>query len=438
MGFKYIIVRLFAVCAILNLVACADSLYRPQSIDLTGGYTPDKTATLILQKGTRLEKIRGVVDYAGSGASGYGETTVKLPAGAYQVYYTLRTDTYQVTTPVERTVLLRAGETRYVRFIELVSTQAIYSWVSAISPNTPAAKTEQSEKICQAEEDSYALVTCLRLAQAGDVPAMIHLIHIYTKSKTLPWNSKNAFGWAKKAADAGNVFSQYAVGVAYHYGLGTPADREKARHYTELAAEGGSLRAVEQLAESYRYGWFTNVDKQKAYQLSKQVVISGGFEDLVSATDQMLSLARGKDEINQAFAARNLLLRNIRLKGNNSNEKFILDRASDPHSGSAPELIIATRGEANPYRGRICLAAKDYPRRQSLSWSVNSVTVSAASTPSMNLLLLDKPHEVAVYDGGALLAKMEFSLSVVRKSACVAYNSEFSEWRRLPGDACHC
>ncbi|MBQ1324606.1 MAG: sel1 repeat family protein, partial [Solobacterium sp.] len=71
----------------------------------------------------------------------------------------------------------------------------------------------------------------------------------------------------KKAADLGEGFAGFTLGVAYMTGDGVQADQEQAVHYLQIAAEQGIPDAKAFLAHEYYFGIGVKGDTRKAIQL---------------------------------------------------------------------------------------------------------------------------------------------------------------------------
>lgn len=63
-----------------------------------------------------------------------------------------------------------------------------------------------------------------------------------------------ALYWYHKAADEGNMYSQYSIGLCYQKGLGVPQDDEQAINWFRQSSENGNPQAAYVLAECYLDG----------------------------------------------------------------------------------------------------------------------------------------------------------------------------------------
>lgn len=140
-------------------------------------------------------------------------------------------------------------------------------------------------------------------ALEGDTSAMKELVYIYQGNieKKLE-NREKMIYWLEKAADAGQVYSEFYLGNLYFYskdekekpqsfywfersakhgyglgmnnlgecyyiGLGTPKDYEKARYYYQQAIDHDCAFAKISLGTLYLKGHGVEKDKEKARQL---------------------------------------------------------------------------------------------------------------------------------------------------------------------------
>ncbi|MHA1544736.1 MAG: tetratricopeptide repeat protein [Alphaproteobacteria bacterium] len=72
----------------------------------------------------------------------------------------------------------------------------------------------------------------------------------------VPFNNKEALRLFHLAADQGNRFAEYNLGIMYTQGFGTQADYQKALGWYRRAAEQWYARAQTVIGTAYRYGGF--------------------------------------------------------------------------------------------------------------------------------------------------------------------------------------
>lgn len=76
-----------------------------------------------------------------------------------------------------------------------------------------------------------------------------------------------ALYWYHKAADEGNMYSQYSIGLCYQKGLGVPQDDEQAINWFKMSSESGNPQAAYLLAECYLEGNCVRKDVDQALKL---------------------------------------------------------------------------------------------------------------------------------------------------------------------------
>jgi hypothetical protein len=76
-------------------------------------------------------------------------------------------------------------------------------------------------------------------AAAGDIDTQAVLGDIYAKGVVEPQNMQSAIYWYGKAAEYGNTYAQYMMGLNYQLGWSGPADAEMASHWFREAEQNG-------------------------------------------------------------------------------------------------------------------------------------------------------------------------------------------------------
>ena len=74
------------------------------------------------------------------------------------------------------------------------------------------------------------------------------LAYLYGKGQGVARNDVEAYHWYRRAAEAGNPFAQYNLGLIYAKGRGIEKNSGEARKWYERAAEQGNERAEKALA----------------------------------------------------------------------------------------------------------------------------------------------------------------------------------------------
>lgn len=110
-----------------------------------------------------------------------------------------------------------------------------------------------------------------RAAIHGHPESMRRLASYYNRGcSVLEQNLKIAFQWYQKAAEQGDAYSQYNLGVFYQSGRGIPIDLEAAFQWFLHAAQGNDADAMCSVANYYLHGVGTLVNSGEAlYWLEK-------------------------------------------------------------------------------------------------------------------------------------------------------------------------
>ncbi len=96
-------------------------------------------------------------------------------------------------------------------------------------------------------KDTNDVLKITKLAEAGDVAAMIDLARRYEGGLGVDKDVDTSFWWWKKAADAGSADAQYEVSVWYTDGVHCVPDYQKSVFYCKRAAMQGHEEAIEYL-----------------------------------------------------------------------------------------------------------------------------------------------------------------------------------------------
>ena len=104
---------------------------------------------------------------------------------------------------------------------------------------------------------------------------------MYFNGIGVPKDYVEAVKWWRKAAEQGDVFAQYNLGLSYRNGCGVPEDDTEAVKWFRKAAEQGDARAQNMLGAMYHDGDGVPKDDVEAYAwLSLSVAQTNGDEDL--------------------------------------------------------------------------------------------------------------------------------------------------------------
>ena len=81
----------------------------------------------------------------------------------------------------------------------------------------------------------------------------------------VPQDSVEAAEWFRKAAEQGDAYAQWRIGVMYRNGEGVPKNSVKAAEWFRKAAEQGDADAQWRLGFAYAHGEGVPKDKVQAY-----------------------------------------------------------------------------------------------------------------------------------------------------------------------------
>jgi uncharacterized protein len=110
-----------------------------------------------------------------------------------------------------------------------------------------------------------ALALMTRAAEAGFVTAMAGLGELYERGAPgVPVNRALSAQWTEKAAEAGSVESQLALGTAHYLGRGAPLDKARAARWYSRAAQTGDVGAQYLYASMLETGDGVPQDLQEA------------------------------------------------------------------------------------------------------------------------------------------------------------------------------
>jgi TPR repeat protein len=103
--------------------------------------------------------------------------------------------------------------------------------------------------------DKEALHLLMRAADGGFVTAMVALAELYEQGGAgLKVDLVQSVLWSRRAAEAGSVDAQVAVGTAHYLGRGAPKDAALAARWYRIAAQGGDVGAMFLVASMYEHG----------------------------------------------------------------------------------------------------------------------------------------------------------------------------------------
>jgi len=109
---------------------------------------------------------------------------------------------------------------------------------------------------------------------------------MYKKGYGVPQDNPEAAKWFRLAADQGEAFAQYHLGVMYGKGQGMPQDYQEAAKWFRLAADQGQAMAQVTLGVMYANGHGVPQDFVLGY-MWVNLAASQGQEDAVKNRDAL-------------------------------------------------------------------------------------------------------------------------------------------------------
>lgn len=96
----------------------------------------------------------------------------------------------------------------------------------------------------------------LSAAEKGNPDAELGLSGWYLTGAhgILEQSDKEAYLWARKAAEKGLTKAEYVIGYYFEIGIGVKSNRAEAKIWYKRAARKGFIRAIDRLHELKRYG----------------------------------------------------------------------------------------------------------------------------------------------------------------------------------------
>lgn len=99
-----------------------------------------------------------------------------------------------------------------------------------------------------------------RKADAGDIESQYQMGLHFTTGADVEQNYAQGLSYFEKAATSGHTDAQYMLGMAYYLGRGTALNYEQARKWLELAADKHHREAMHYLGEIYFNGYGTEAE----------------------------------------------------------------------------------------------------------------------------------------------------------------------------------
>ena len=131
--------------------------------------------------------------------------------------------------------------------------------------------TERADKL---EKQAHILLK--QAAEGGDAFAQFNLGLVYANGQGVPQNFNTAVKWFNRAAEKGHAQAQHNLGFMYKYGLGIPQDYETAFKWLTRAAEQGLDGAQFTLGRKYLGGLDFPPDFNTAFKWFTLAAEQGG------------------------------------------------------------------------------------------------------------------------------------------------------------------
>ena len=135
---------------------------------------------------------------------------------------------------------------------------------------------------------TIALKEFKKAAQQGDAYAQFNLGLMYYEGEGVPQDYAKAMSWYLKAAEQGNASAQYSLGLMYADGRGVPQDDSQAVVWYTKAAEQGYAMAQSNLGAMYAKGEGVPQNYKIAYILFNLAASKGG-DSAVKNRDMVLN-----------------------------------------------------------------------------------------------------------------------------------------------------
>jgi hypothetical protein len=239
-------------------------------------------------------------------------------------------------------------------------------------------------------KDIAEAVRWFRLAaDQGDVYAQYNLGVKYVKGEGVPQDSAEAVRWFRLAADQGAARAQCHLGFMYENGKGVPADDDEAVKWYRLAAEQGSPTAQANVVGMYLRGDGLPPGDAEALEWCR----------LVTREDAKMKFlfASGGSALGDAFphdAAAVKLFREAAELGNSEAQCHLGEMYADGHGVPQDYIqahmwfnLAAAGGEAKGSQGRSMVAEQMTPteiaeaQRLARNWQPTRIEIRNSSPP---------------------------------------------------------
>ena len=134
--------------------------------------------------------------------------------------------------------------------------------MAVIFPANAAAECPLSPETCEA-------------AERGEAWAQYNLGVAYDNGEGVAKDPREAVRWTRKAAEQGLASAQYNLGIAYHFGKGVAEDPREAVRWWRMAAEQGLAEAQSNLGWAYYFGEGVAKDLREAVRWYRKAAEQG-------------------------------------------------------------------------------------------------------------------------------------------------------------------
>ena len=116
-------------------------------------------------------------------------------------------------------------------------------------------------------------------------------------------NPVAAFGWLKRAADAGHAAAQNTVGESLRTGVGAPKNAEEGVKYLRRAAVQGTVDAMYNLAVCHHNGDGLEKDEVQEFTWLQRAKLAGDVTAAREMDEHAASLSKAKRREHDALVA---------------------------------------------------------------------------------------------------------------------------------------
>ncbi len=201
------------------------------------------------------------------------------------------------------------------------------------------ARKEVQEEATKAFKDkAYAKAQRLWLALAGqkDAEAMLGLGLLFEQGLGTKVNYKEALGWYRQAADAGQLEAMYRLGRMLKEGRGTSAHADTAAVWFRRAAEGGHAAAQHELGLLYQEGKGLVQNTSEAAAWFSRAAAQNHVEAL-AMLGHLYAIGQG---VTKNISRATLLLYGAAMRGHEGATAELLTLAKEKYKQNLPQVTL--------------------------------------------------------------------------------------------------